>query len=132
MQSSKDLLSEVYSIIKKKGLIDEDLVKYLESIFPNKSPDVLEVIKRGITKYICQPSNRIVWIAMGENNEYLIYPKLYCGCHDFYNSVVIKKKRNFCKHILAQVICEALNNFQERKLEDRKFRGFVSDLKLED
>ena len=63
--------------------------------------------------------------------EYLIYPKLYWGCHDFYNSVIIKRKRNFCKHLLAQVICEALNNFQIRKLEDRKFRDFLSDLKLE-
>jgi predicted nucleic acid-binding Zn finger protein len=132
MQPSKDLLSEIYSKIKSKELIDEDFINYLESIFPDKSPNILEVIKRGITKYTFKPSNRIVWTAMGENNEYLIYPKIYCGCIDFYKNVIINRIRDFCKHIIAQIICEALNNYKEKKLEDNNFGDFINDLKLED
>ena len=132
MQSSKDLLSEIYSKIKNKGLIDEDFVSFIDSIFPDKSPNILKVIKRGITKYTFKPSGRIIWTAMGENNEYLIYPKVYCGCIDFYKNVVIKKIRGFCKHIIAQIICEALNNYQLSILEDDKFTNFMDDLKLED
>jgi len=132
MQSSKDLLSEIYSKIKNKGLIDEDFVNFIESIFPDKSPNILKVIKRGITKYTFKPSGKIVWTAMGQNNEYLIYPKVYCGCIDFYKNVVIKRIRGFCKHIIAQVICEALNNYQVSIIEDDKFADFMDDLKLED
>ncbi len=132
MQPSKDLLSEIYSKIKSKELIDEEFINYLESIFPDKSPNILEVIKRGITKYTFKPSNRIVWTAMGENNEYLIYPKIYCGCIDFYKNVIINRIRDFCKHIIAQIICEALNNYKEKKLEDNNFGDFINDLKLED
>lgn len=131
MQSSKDLLSEIYSKIKNKGLIDEDFVNFIESIFPDKSPNILKVIKRGITKYTFKPSGKIVWTAMGQNDEYLIYPKVYCGCIDFYKNVVIKRIRGFCKHIIAQVICEALNNYQIRIIEDDKFANFIEHLKLE-
>ena len=131
MQSSKDLLSEIYSKIKNKGLIDEDFVNFIESIFPDKSPNILKVIKRGITKYTFKPSDKIVWTAMGQNNEYLIYPKVYCGCIDFYKNVVIKRIRGFCKHIIAQVICEALNNYQISIIEDAKFANFMGHLKLE-
>jgi len=131
MQSSKDLLSEIYSKIKNKGLIDEDFVNFIESIFPDKSPNILKVIKRGITKYTFKPSDKIVWTAMGQNNEYLIYPKVYCGCIDFYKNVVIKRIRGFCKHIIAQVICEALNNYQVSIIEDDKFTDFIQHLKLE-
>lgn len=131
MQSSKDLLSEIYSKIKNKGLIDEDFVNFIESIFPDKSPNILKVIKRGITKYIFKPSDKIVWTAMGQNNEYLIYPKVYCGCIDFYKNVVIKRIRGFCKHIIAQVICEALDNYQISIIEDDKFANFMEHLKLE-
>ncbi len=132
MQSSKDLLSEIYSKIKNKGLIDEDFVNFIESIFPDKSPNILKVIKRGITKYTFKPSGKIVWTAMGQNNEYLIYPKVYCGCIDFYKNVVIKRIRGFCKHIIAQVICEALNNYQVSIVKDDKYASFMDDLKLED
>ena len=132
MQSSKDLLLEVYFKIKNKGLIDEDFVNFIESIFPDKSPNILKVIKRGITKYTFKPSGRIIWTAMGQNNEYLIYPKVYCGCVDFYKNVVIKRIRGFCKHIIAQVICEALSNYQESVIEDNKFANFMDDLKLEE
>ena len=127
---SKDLLLKVFEKAKQKRLIDEDFISFIESIFPDKSKDVLEVLKRRITKYTYKPSNRIVWTAMGKNQEHLIYPRLFCSCQDFYKNVVVHKKRNFCKHILAQVISEGFNKFHEKKLEESKFKELVKDLKL--
>jgi predicted nucleic acid-binding Zn finger protein len=127
---SKDLLFQVYRKAKEKQVIDEEFIAFLEAIFPDKSTNVVEVLKRGITKYIYKPSGRIVWAAKGANQEHLIYPKLYCSCQDFYKNVVIKRVRKFCKHILAQIISEALNQFDTETLEDNEFKDFVSNLKL--
>jgi predicted nucleic acid-binding Zn finger protein len=127
---SKELLFALLEIVKQKQKIDEDCISFIESIFPDKSIDVIETLKRGITKYIYEPSNRIVWTAMGTNQEHLIYPKLFCSCQDFYKNVVVKKKRNYCKHILAQIISEGLKNYKEVKLEESKFKELVKDLKL--
>ena len=67
---------------------------------------------------------------MGENDEYLLYPKLYCSCQDFYKAVVIQRRRSFCKHLLAQVICEHLPEFKESGLEDDEFNEFIDGLDL--
>jgi len=132
MQSSKDLLSEIYLKMKEKGDIDDEFVNYLESIYPDKSSEILQSLKRGITKYIFKPSNRIIWTAIGENDEYLIYPKIYCSCIDFYNRVVIKRKKVVCKHLIAQTISDALNNFKEKKLDDRNYNTFIKELELKE
>ncbi len=127
---SKDLLFQVFKEAKEKQIIDEKFISFLDDIYPNKSTSVIEVLKRGITKYTYKPSNRIVWTAQGENQEHLIYPKLFCSCQDFYKNVVIKKKRIFCKHILAQIISEALNQFKTVALDDNRFKELVRELKL--
>ena len=127
---SKDLLFQLFREAKDKQIIDEKFITYLDKIYPNKSTSVIEVLKRGIIKYTYTPSNRIVWTAQGENQEHLIYPKLFCSCQDFYKNVVIKKKRIFCKHILAQIISEALNQFKSVTSNDNKFMDLVSELKL--
>lgn len=127
---SKDLLLKIFEKARKKQLIDEDFISFLELIFPDKSSDVMETLKRGITKYIYKPSNRIVWTAMGRNQEHLVYPKLFCSCQDYYKNVVVNKIREFCKHIIAQVISEALHNFKETTLNDKEFKELVGDLKL--
>jgi len=127
---SKDLLFDVYSRAKNKNVIDEDLINFIDSIFPNKVDKVLEVIEKGITKYNYKPSNRVIWVALGEASEHMIYPKLYCSCQDFYKNVVIKKKRPFCKHLIAQAISEGLNDFNELDLEDEDFNTLIEDLNL--
>ncbi len=121
---------KIFEKVRQKRLIDEDFINFLELIFPDKSSDVIMALKRGITKYTYKPSNRVVWTAMGRNQEHLIYPKLFCSCQDYYKNVVVNRKREFCKHIIAQIISEALGNFKETTLDDKKFKELVSELKL--
>ncbi|MFX1311314.1 MAG: hypothetical protein ACFFHD_01710 [Promethearchaeota archaeon] len=128
---SKDLLLDLFKKAKKKKIIDKELISFLEDLFPEKSTTIIEVLKRGITKYIYKTSNRIAWTAMGENQEHLIYPRIYCSCQDFYKNVVVNRKRNFCKHILAQIISEAFNNYKIVSLLDKEFGKLISDFKLQ-
>jgi len=127
---SKDLLFDAYSKAKNKNALDEDLISFINSIFPNKADKVLETIKRGVTKYNYKPSNRVIWVALGKDCEHLIYPRLYCSCQDFYKNVVIQRSRDFCKHLVAQAICEGLNDFNVLDLEDNDFNKLVEDLNL--
>ena len=127
---SKDLLLKIYQKAEEKQIIDEEFLTFLESVFPDNSATVIEVIKRGITKYVYTPSNRIVWTAKGKNQEHMIYPQLYCSCQDFYKNVVVKRKRDFCKHILAQIISEALRRYKLEKVKDRHFNNLIKDFKL--
>ena len=127
---SKDLLFNVYSKAKNKKGIDEELISFIDSIFPSKVEKVLEVLKKGITKYNYMPSNRVIWVALGENCEHMIFPRLYCSCQDFYKNVVIQRKRDFCKHLVAQAICEGLDDFHELDLEDEDFHTLIEDLNL--
>lgn len=127
---SKDYLLKIYQKAKEKKIIDEEFLTFLETCFPDKSTNVIKSLERGITKYLYSPSSRIVWTAKGENQEHMIYPRLYCSCQDFYKSVVIKRKRDFCKHILAQIISEALDCFKIIKLKDDQFKDLIKDFKL--
>ena len=132
MQMSKELLFSLSEKVKNKGKIDEELIEFLEELFPNRSEKILEVLNRGITKYTFKPSNRIIWTAIGENDEYYIYPKIYCSCIDFYNRVVVKRKEGMCKHLIAQFISDVMNNFKEKELDDKNFTDFIDELKLEE
>jgi predicted nucleic acid-binding Zn finger protein len=69
---------------------------------------------------------------MGQSGIYLLYPKTFCSCQDFYKNVIINKKRIFCKHIIAQIIVEALGNYSVLELEDNDFKELVEDLRVED
>ena len=42
---SKDLLFDVYSKAKNKNDIDDELINFIDSIFPGKVEKVLDVIK---------------------------------------------------------------------------------------
>ena len=134
MQSSKDFLLKIYKKVKEKGIIDEELIKYLDSIFSDKASNILEVLSRGFKKYVYIPSNRTVWAVMGKAREieYLIYPRTYCSCYNFYNQILQDKKDKivFCKHILAQILSDGLNNYQKIELDDSEFNTRIKDLKL--
>ena len=127
MQKSKDLLFQLESIVKDEKKINFEVIDYLNHIFFGKSERVLEVIKRGIMKKVIKSTGRNLWIAKGEESNHLIYPKLYCSCQDFYKNVVIKQKKFFCKHILAQIISEALNDYKTEFCEEKDINDLIEE-----
>ena len=105
-----------------------------QSIFSNNAENILEVLSRGVKKYKYRPSNRTIWAVMGKAREieYLIYPRIYCSCFNFYKQVLQfnKKKLVYCKHILAQILSDILKNYQEIELDDTNFSKRIKELKL--
>lgn len=128
MQKSKDLLFQLELIVKKKGMINFEVIDYLNQIFSEKSEKIMKVIKRGIIKKVFKSTSRIIWIATGEEVNHIIYPRLYCSCQDFYKNVVIKREKLFCKHILAQVISEALEDFETDYCEEEDLDNLIAEI----
>ena len=130
MPRSKDFLSKVFLKVERIGSVDEKLELYIDSIFPGKVAKVLEILDKGITKCIFLPSNREIWVVTGKNDEYMIYPKIFCSCYDFYKNACLLKKRPFCKHLLAQVILEAFRVYDVLELQDEEFQSFLKELSM--
>jgi predicted nucleic acid-binding Zn finger protein len=79
------------------------------------------VTSNRIKKYVFKPSNRSLWIAIGQNAEYLIYSNAnYCGCSDFYFRV-LDNEQAYCYHLLAQKIAEALNHYDLVEEDDEAY-----------
>ena len=111
MLSENNVLKSILGKIKEKGELNEELIEELRTIFPDKIEKTIEILNKGIIQYKFIPSGRKVWVAIGSKNiPHLIYPDLYCDCIDFYKNVVIKKKSDLCKHILAHRIALSLKN----------------------
>jgi predicted nucleic acid-binding Zn finger protein len=79
------------------------------------------VTERRIKKYTFRPSGRTLWVAIGNNLEYLIYPEAgYCSCSDFYFRV-LDQETPLCYHILAQKIAETLDYFDHIMEDDEAY-----------
>jgi predicted nucleic acid-binding Zn finger protein len=81
--------------------------------------------ERRIKKYTFKPSGRIIWIAVGNSGEYLIYPHAgYCGCSDFYFRV-LDRETPLCYHLLAQKLAEALHHYDDIPEDDEAYRRLM-------
>ena len=83
------------------------------------------VTENRVKKYVFKPSGRTLWVAIGQNAEYLIYSNAgYCSCSDFYFRVLDHEKA-YCYHILAQKIAEALNHYDLVEEEDEAYEPLL-------
>lgn len=88
------------------------------------------VNKKKIKKYIFKPSNVERWVVEGKTGKYIVLPNLFCQCEDFYISVIIKKKKEKCYHLIAQSIAEQLKNYDEILLSDDKYLEFMREFTI--
>ena len=126
----KELLEFKLKQLENKKKIDKEFLEFLEKSISIPAERIMEAMRRGITKYILKPSNRTVWIAMGEHQPYLIYPDSYCSCFDFFIRIFQQNDIVLCKHLVAQKICERLNNYDTCELNDEDFNRLLEDIDL--
>ena len=83
------------------------------------------VTENRLKKYVFEPSGRTLWVAIGQNAEYLLYSNAgYCSCSDFYFRVLDNEKA-YCYHLLAQKMSEALNHFDLVEEEDEAYQPLL-------
>jgi len=102
----------------EKRIKDSDL-DTLSAAFGQRFEKALEAVKgKRVKKYAFRPSNRVVWIVVGKERDYLIMPAAdFCTCDDFYFRVM-DRQIHLCYHLIAQKIAEATGSYASYEEED--------------
>lgn len=109
---------------KVRGL---DLIQLVRD-FGERGEKAWELLRENrVKRYSFTPSGRVVWIVVGRGGDHLIYPDVgYCGCYDFYFSVM-EGKALVCQHLIAQRLAQKLEWFDRVEESEDLF-----DLLMED
>ena len=126
MQKLEIILEEIK---KDKKFSTEHLKFFVEEFKERFWRALREVVTKGVKKYIFNPSNRIVWIVLGNKRDYLILSDLYCNCEDFYVKIVVQKTAKMCYHLLSKILAEYLDYYETFNVEDERYDELMDEWK---
>ena len=122
---------ELEKVQQSRCLTGPTLIE-LSTLFKDRFWKAIHTIaEKRVKKYIFQPSNRIRWIVVGRERDYLILSDHYCSCQDFYIKVVIQQEIKFCYHLLAKILAESLDVYTEIRVEDNRFFDLMENWKID-
>jgi predicted nucleic acid-binding Zn finger protein len=131
------------TLMKKERLVDyRDVLKALEKVrgldliqliedFGERGEKAWELLRENRVKcYTFKPSGRVVWIVVGRGGDHLIYSAVgYCGCDDFYFSVM-EGKALVCQHLIAQRLADKQDWFDTIEESDDFFDVLMDDWRI--
>lgn len=124
-----ELESILQQIRDEKKFTLEHLIYFVDGFNDRFWRALRNTWNNGVKKYVFKPSNRIVWIVIGNKKDYLIISNLYCNCEDFYVKVVIKKAARMCYHLLSKVLAENLDYYEKFTVEDERYDELMEEWK---
>lgn len=127
--SEADTLAGLFQAIRTEGTITDTYMGMLQTRFGDQRVNkALEALKESrVKKYTFQPSNRIVWIVVGKERDYLVMPSVdYCSCDDFYYQF---DHGHLCYHIIAQKLAEALGQYDQIQDTDDFYNILIKEWK---
>jgi predicted nucleic acid-binding Zn finger protein len=129
-ESELDKLNAICREAKAAGKLSGNNLTDLYEIFGQRFTKALDALKENrVKKYIFQPSQRVVWIVIGKERDYLIMPEAeFCPCDDFYFRV-LDKKAHMCYHLLAQKIAQNLGWFENIETDDCNYGMLMNEWK---
>jgi len=112
-KSEIETLNAICREAKTAGKLSGENLTDLYELFGQRFTKALGAVKEGrVKKYIFHPSDRVVWIVVGRERDYLIMPEAeFCTCDDFYFRV-LDRKVHMCYHVLTQKIAQNLGWFE--------------------
>ena len=123
-------IQEILKEIKRDKKFSPAHLKFFIDEFDERFWRALRnVLQKSVKKYVFKPSNRIVWIVVGNTRDYLIISDLYCACNDFYVKVVIKKAAKMCYHLLSKILADNLEYFEKFTVEDERYDKLMIEWK---
>jgi len=128
--SELEILQQICKKAATGKLIKEADLNKLSSAFGQRFAKAWETAKdKRVKKYVFKPSNRIVWIVVGKERDYLIMPAVdFCTCDDFYFRVM-DRQVHLCYHLIAQKLAETLESYDPYEEEDRLYSVLMKEWK---
>jgi predicted nucleic acid-binding Zn finger protein len=125
-----DTLNTICKMAKKEDKLSGASLTALYDLFGQRFTKALEALKENrVKKYVFKPSNRVVWIVVGREREYLIMAEAeFCTCDDFYFRV-LDRKVHLCYHLIAQKIARNLGWFEVVDERDELFNSLMDEWK---
>jgi len=121
------VLEQVIRDLRIQKEISRQNWQRLRAVFGNRFDNAWRLVTENrVKKYVFKPSGRTLWVAIGNNAEYMIYSHAgYCGCSDFYFRVLDEEKA-YCYHLLAQKLAEALEHFDLIAEDDEAYDSLTA------
>ena len=128
--SEIDTLNAICKQAKAEDKLSGKNLTDLYDLFGQRFTKALEALKENrVKKYVFKPSNRVVWIVVGRERDYLIMPEAeFCTCDDFYFRV-LDKKVHLCYHLIAQKIARNLCWFEVIDENDELYQSLMNEWK---
>jgi predicted nucleic acid-binding Zn finger protein len=125
-----DILNAICKMAKKEDKLSGVSLTALYDLFGQRFTKALEALKENrVKKYVFRPSNRVVWIVVGRERDYLIMAEAeFCTCDDFYFRV-LDKKVHLCYHLIAQKIARNLGWFEVIDENDELYSSLMNEWK---
>ena len=136
----EDTFEKILDTIGKTGALTIESIDRLSKVFSVPQISKVKEIMSEIIKVVFKPSNREIWMKLGTDKDYIMYPRVYCSCMDFFLQGIIKKQKHYCKHLITQGIVEELTknasndiemlekdeNFKEKVTQNLEFEHFLN------
>jgi predicted nucleic acid-binding Zn finger protein len=114
---------------KEDRLTGRNLTKLYE-IFGQRCINAFEALKEErVKKYVFKPSDKVVWIVVGKERDYLLIPEAeFCSCDDFYFRV-LDREIHLCYHLIAQKIANILGWYETIEERDELYDSLMNEWK---
>lgn len=121
-------LDQICCKIAKTKEIEEADQKRLSDSFGQRFTKAWKAVKeKRVKKYVFKPSNRVVWIVVGKERDYLIMPAAdFCTCDDFYFRVM-DRQIHLCYHLIAQKLSEAFKTYDSYEETDELLEALMKE-----
>jgi len=128
--SEIDTLNSICKEAKAQGKLTGKSLTKLYEIFGQRFINAFEALKEGrVKKYVFKPSDRVVWIVVGKERDYLLMPEAeFCSCDDFYFRV-LDREIHLCYHLIAQKIANILEWYETIEERDELYNSLMKEWK---
>ncbi|MHA1868128.1 MAG: hypothetical protein ACTSVB_10985 [Candidatus Heimdallarchaeaceae archaeon] len=121
-------IKALFKIIKEEKIFSESLENEVISLFGDRGEKAIKILKNKRLVKLKIKSNLCFWIVKGKNSDYVIIDTLYCDCRDFYMRIINRNNDEPCYHLLAKIIGEKLNLYQEQEMGEIEYNSLIYNL----
>ena len=128
--SEIDTLNAICKEAKAESKLTGKNLTKLYEIFGQRFINAFEALKEErVKKYVFKPSDRVVWIVVGKERDYLLMPEAeFCSCDDFYFRV-LDREIHLCYHLIAQKIANILEWYETIEERDELYNSLMKEWK---